>query len=349
MMSTFYPIQIKRIDRTTPNAVVITFDIPGSLKTTFKYTPGQYITIEKELNGEKLRRSYSICTDPTSREVAVAVKRMEEGTFSKFANEVLQVGDTLQVMAPQGRFVYNALNTGGCITAFAAGSGITPIMSILKTVIYKTNNHFTLVYGNKTIADTMFYEELIDLVKKFSNRLTIHFVFSQEEHPDALKGRIEAATVATLLQEQKAKYDLESFYICGPEAMINAVSNTLTEHGIEKNLIHFELFSSDPVPVEDTTVSTGSCKVTALVDDEETVFIMDNTERVLLAALKNGVDAPYSCQGGICSSCIARVTEGKASMVKNQILTDDEIEEGLILTCQAHPETATLKIDYDDV
>lgn len=349
-MNTFHPLTVQHINRNTPNSVVITFDIPSELKSTFKFLPGQYITIDKELNGETLRRSYSICTDPTSRELAVGIKKVANGTFSKYANEELKVGDTLMVHPPEGRFVYNHKNTGDTIVGFAAGSGITPVMSILKTVIYKTNNPFILVYGNKSIAETMFYDELMDLVKKFPDRLTIHFVFSQEENENALFGRIEDSTVTTILNEQKNGTDFESFYLCGPEAMINTVSETLQNQNIKKEKIHFELFtSSNDTATNETAVAEGSCRVTALVDDEETTFVMDTKQSILVAALANQVDAPYSCQGGICSSCVARVTEGKAVMDKNQILMDDEVEEGLILTCQAHPITATIAIDYDDV
>ncbi|SFU27344.1 ring-1,2-phenylacetyl-CoA epoxidase subunit PaaE [Pustulibacterium marinum] len=348
-MNTFHPLTVKHIDRSTPNSVIVTFDIPSNLKSEFKFIPGQYITIEKELNGEKLRRAYSICTDPTSREVAVGIKRMENGSFSKYANEILQVGDSLLVHPPQGRFVYNHKNTGDTIVGFAAGSGITPIMSILKTVIYKTNNQFVLVYGNKSVSEAMFYDELMDLVKKFPDRLTIHFVFSQQEEPNALYGRIESSTVSTIISEKSEGTDLEAFYVCGPEAMINTVSETLEKQGIAKNKIHFELFSSEPMLETNEAVEEGACKVTVLVDDEETVFLMDKKQTILTAALANQVDAPYSCQGGICSSCVAKVTEGKAVMDKNQILMDDEIEDGLILTCQAHPITNTISIDYDDV
>lgn len=348
-MNQFYPLAVKKIEHTTPNAVVITFDIPQELKSTFKFIPGQYLTIEKELNGETLRRSYSICSDPTSREISIAVKRMDEGTFSKFANEILKEGDVLTVHPPQGRFTYQSRNTGDIITAFAAGSGITPIMSILKTVIYKTNNPFVLVYGNKSKAETMFYDELVDLAKKFSNRLTIHFIFSRYPEPGTQSGRIESTTVAALLTEQEDLSNFESFYICGPETMITHVSDTLKINGISKEHIHFELFTSEPLAENAIEVTEGSCKITVMVDDEETTFVMNKKQTILQAALANNIDAPYSCQGGICSSCVARIKEGKAAMERNQILTDEEIEEGLILTCQAHPVSDTVSIDYDDV
>ncbi|GLB48122.1 ferredoxin--NADP reductase [Neptunitalea lumnitzerae] len=349
-MSNFYKLTVKTIQHNTPNSVVITFDLPRELKNTFKFLPGQYLTIEKQLNGVTLRRAYSICSDPTSRELSIGVKRMDEGSFSKYANEVLQEGDELMVHPPQGRFVYKPVNTGDTIMAFAAGSGITPIMSILKAVIYKTNNPFVLVYGNKSIEETMFYDELMDLATKFANRIKIHFVFSKQQEANALYGRIESSTVATLLSESYQKDDLEGFYICGPEAMTETIHGALEENGIDTHKIHKELFTTDPMtPVSETSVQEGDCKVTVTVDDDTSTLIMQKKERVLTAVLKNGIDAPYSCQGGICSSCIARVTEGKVTMVKNQILTDEEIEEGLVLTCQSIPETDTLVIDYDDV
>lgn len=348
-MNQFYPLTVKNIEHNTPNAVIITFDVPRELKSEFKFTPGQYLTIEKELNGETLRRAYSICTDPASQTLSIGIKRMEEGSFSKYANEILSIGDILMVHPPQGRFVYNSRNTGDVITAFAAGSGITPIMSILKTVIYKTNNPFMLVYGNKNIAETMFYDELIDLVNKFSNRITVRFVFSQQQEANALYGRIENSTVATLMKEQDNLDSFESFYICGPEAMITSVSETLQSFGIKRDKIHFELFTTEPLAPADIVVEEGNCKITILVDDDETVFVMNKKQTILQAALANGIDAPYSCQGGICSSCVARIKDGKITMERNQILTDDEIEEGLVLTCQAHPVSDMVSVDYDDV
>ncbi|GLB52881.1 flavodoxin reductase [Neptunitalea chrysea] len=349
-MNRAYKLTVKDLKYNTSNAVEIAFDVPSTLKNTFKFIPGQYITLEKELNGETLRRAYSICTDPTSRSLAIAIKRVNEGTFSIYANEVLKAGDVLDVFPPQGRFTYKPINTGNTIMAFAAGSGITPIISILKTVIYKTNNPFTLVYGSKSIKDCMFYEELMDLHSKFSNRLTIHFVFSQQKEPEADFGRIDSTVVTSLLNEYPSKEDLEAFYICGPETMMTTITDSLIENNIPKSLIYQELFTTDPLePLKNVSLEEGMCTVKVTTDDEETTFVMNKKQTLLTAALANGVDAPYSCQGGICSSCIARVTTGKATMVKNQILTDDEIAEGFVLTCQAYPDTDAIEIDYDDV
>lgn len=345
-MSQFHSLTIQSIEKNTPSSVVITFDVPSSLRNDYKFIPGQYITIEKELNGETLRRSYSICADPTARKLAIAVKKIEGGTFSVYANETLKVGDTLNVHTPEGRFLYNHKNTGDTVIGFAAGSGITPIMSIIQSVIYQTNNTFVLVYGNKSLEETMFKDQLFDLVSKFPDRLKIRFVFSQKQEENSLYGRIESATVAEILKE---KPEVDGYYVCGPEAMINTVSEALESLEIPKSKVHFELFTSSTSEVNLDEIPEGMTKVKVLVDDEAFEFDMDHKVTVLQAALLNGVDAPYSCQGGICSSCVAKVIKGTVTMEKNQILTDDELVDGLILTCQSHPTSNTLEIDYDDV
>ncbi|MDT0685493.1 ferredoxin--NADP reductase [Autumnicola psychrophila] len=349
-MSQFYPLKIKEIIRETPQAVSISFEIPQDLIEEFNFKAGQYITIKTAVGQEEVRRAYSICSAPGSEDFKVTVKEVEGGKFSVIANNKLKAGDTLEVHPPEGKFVLTpAEGEINNYAAFAAGSGITPVLSIIKTVLKEEpKSRFILTYGNKSPEETIFFKELLELQAKFPDRLFIEFVYSRTREENAHFGRIEKSTVNFVVKNRFKDQLIKEFFLCGPEEMINQVTNILVENGIPKEKILFELFSSDNTGEVKADVE-GQTELTILVDDEETTLTMDMKGTVLEAALENDLDVPYSCQGGICSSCIARITEGKAEMRKNQILTDDELEEGLILTCQAQPTTPTLKVDYDDV
>ena len=349
-MPDFYKLQVAALEQLTPNSVALSFEVPTALKEQFKFTAGQYITLAKEINGEAVRRSYSISSAPSSGKLTVGIKKIANGTFSGYANEEISVGDILEIMPPEGRFVFEPTDQPQTIAAFAAGSGITPIISIARSVLESNDsNTFVLVYGNQTPEETMYRDALMALQQEYNDRFFIQWVFSRSSEPEALFGRIERSTVNLILKNKFKALNFDSFYLCGPESMIEVVSQTLQDNGVPQEQIHFELFTSSET--EDTLAEDleGKTKVTVLLDDEEHQLVMDKKEIVLDAVLKHNIDAPYSCQGGVCSSCIARITEGKAEMVKNQILTDSEVAEGLVLTCQSHPLTATLKVDYDDV
>lgn len=348
-MSDFQALTIASVEPLTPNAVALTFTIPDSLREAFAFKAGQYITIKHHENGQELRRSYSISCAPSSGQLTVGVKKMPNGTFSVHANEVLRAGDVLEVVPPEGRFVYEG---GGphAIAAFAAGSGITPIMSIAQTVLEAhPQNSFVLVFGNQSSEETMYAKDIQELQEKYADRFFVQHVHSRVPGENALHGHIEKSTVNYILKNRFKDTAFDSFYLCGPEELVDLVAETLKGNGIPKEKIHVELFNS--ADTEDTLSEEleGRTQVTVVLDDEEHSLVMDRKQLVLDAVLNNKIDAPYSCQGGICSSCIARIVEGKAEMVKNQILTDGEVAEGLILTCQAHPLTPTLKVDYDDV
>lgn len=350
-MSDFYSLKIKEIIRETPQAVSIAFNIPEDLKSDFSFKAGQYITIKTQVDGKEIRRAYSLCSPPYGDSFKVTVKEVKGGKFSVIANNKLQAGDTLEVHPPEGKFVFepSERDKPGIYAAFAAGSGITPVLSILKTVLDREPlSRFVLVYGNKTPDETIFFKELLELQLKYPDRLFIEFVYSQCKEENCHYGRIDSSTVNYVIRNKFKNEDFEKFYLCGPEEMIDLVKEVLLKNGVEEKKITFELFStSDEGEVKADL--EGVTQLTVLVDDEETTFSMPQTTTVLEAALDQGLDVPYSCQGGICSSCVARVTEGEATMKKNSILVDSEIEEGLVLTCQAHPTTPNLKVDYDDV
>ncbi len=349
-MADFYSLTVKHIKKLTPSSVAITFDIPKDLIQTFDFEAGQYITIKKEIKGKELRRAYSISSSPKRDTITIGVKKVDRGGFSDYANSKLTAGQTLEVMPPEGRFTFVPSDKINTVAAFAAGSGITPIMSIARTVLASnTSNKFILVYGNKSFEETMFYTDLVKLQLEYTNRFFVYFTNSQTREKDSLFGRIDTSTVNYALKNKHSDTVFDAFYLCGPEEMIHKVTDTLTENEIPKDKIHFELFTTTEIKDELPISTDGETQIEVTVDDEKFAFVMDKKMLVLDAVLKQNIDAPYSCQGGVCSSCIARVTEGKAEMVKNQILTDGEIEEGFILTCQAHAVTPTLKVDYDDV
>jgi ring-1,2-phenylacetyl-CoA epoxidase subunit PaaE len=350
-MSTFYKLHIKDITRETPSCISVAFTIPSELKSVYQFISGQYVTLKLTLDGEEIRRAYSICSSPNSDELRIAIKSVQNGHFSKFANENLKVGDIIEVGQPEGRFVFepNAEKQKNYV-GFAAGSGITPIMSIIQSVLEsEPKSSFVLVYGNKTPEDTIFHQQLHDLHLKYVARFFVHYVYSKVNVEGELFGRIDKSVVNFVLKNKHKEKEFSKYYLCGPETMINLVSDVLKEHHVAEKNILFELFSNQAGENEAAKSADGHSKITIMVDDEETTFEMSQKQTVLEAALKHGIDAPYSCQGGICSSCLARVTNGTAVMSKNSILTDSEIANGLILTCQAHPTSTEIYVDYDDV
>jgi len=374
-MSKFHELRVSSINRETPDAVSIGFEVPVELKDHFKYTAGQYLTLEKEIEGAKLRRSYSICSSPESGELKVAVKQIADGKFSSWVNQKLQIGDSLNVFLPEGKFVYQPAEEDKerTFVAFAAGSGITPVMAILQSaLISEPKSKFILIYGNRTPEHTMFYDDLQELQQQYPDRLFVEYVYSrvkkeksaigaiarsifgkkkEEAVPEnTFYGRINPEIVETMIKEKYSDHNFSNFYLCGPESMIDSVSEVLKQNQIPEHKIHFELFvaaeSNNNNSIENLE---GKTTITIILDEEETTFEMDRTKKVLDAAMDEGLDPPYSCRGGICSSCIAQITEGEVEMENNQILTEGEVKDGLVLTCQAHPKTSKLVIDYDDV
>ncbi len=350
-MSTFYKLVIKEIRRETPSCVSILFNVPEELQSFYQFAAGQYLTLKVTLDGEEVRRAYSICSSPKSGELRVAVKAVKNGFFSSFANDKLSVGNLIEVGLPEGKFTFepNADKQKNYV-AFAAGSGITPILSIIKSVLEEEpNSTFVLVYGNKTIEETIFHNQLQELHLQYVGRFFVHYVYSKINVDGELFGRIDKAAVNFVLKNKHSEKTFDKYYLCGPEEMINLVSGVLKEHNVPEKDIKFELFTTSSSENVDASLLGGHTKITVVVDNEETSFEMSQKQTILEATLKQGIDAPYSCQGGVCSSCICRITEGKAVMKKNAILTDSEIEEGLVLACQAVPTTASVFVDFDDV
>lgn len=353
----FHPLRIKEIRPETAECVSVVFDIPDNLKKDFQFKPGQSLTMRTSIAGEEVRRTYSICSGPLENEWRVAIKKVEGGLFSGFANEQLKKGDILEVMPPIGSFhtELSPAHTKKYI-AFAAGSGITPVLSLIKTtLVTEPGSSFTLVYGNRSRASIIFFEELEGLKNKYIDRFNLVHILSRERTDIPLNtGRIDQQKLPELnkLIDYK-KYD--EFFICGPEEMIFAVKDFLATAGIDKKKIHFELFTTPGQIKKATTinhqaeVSGPKSKVSVKLDgrsfDFDLAFSSDTT--VLDAALKEGADLPFACKGGVCCTCKARLIEGQVSMDVHWGLEDEEVEQGYILTCQSHPTSERVIIDFD--
>ena len=349
-MSHFYKLTISNIDQLTPDAVGISFAIPAELQDTFAFSAGQYITIKHKLGDEELRRAYSISSSNNIKDkIRVGIKKVDKGSFSVYANEKLKEGAVLEVMPPDGRFIFENTSEEKHIAAFASGSGITPIMSIATSVLAShKQSTFVLVYGNRTPEESMFYDEIAVIQEKYNERFFLQNVYSRAVSKGAKFGRINEDIVNYIVKNKFKDIDFDAYYLCGPEGMITMVKDTLGANEVVSEKVLFELFST-PEDAVAPAADGSTTKLTIIADDEQYSFDMDRSETVLDIAIEEDIDVAYSCQGGICSSCVARVKEGKARMINNQILTDSDIEEGLILTCQAHPETPTLIVDFDDV
>ena len=357
-MSRFHTLIIKDIRRETPDCVSLAFEVPVELHEAFRYTPGQYLTLRRQHQGEELRRSYSICSSPLDEEWRVAIKKVPNGRFSTLAVEELHVGDTLDVMPPQGRFspTLHPANTKRYVL-FAAGSGITPILSIAKTVLLtEPGSHIYLVYGNRGRNSIIFKEAIEGLKNKFLNRLSVYHVLSREQgDSDLFFGRLDYAKATQFLQKIVPATQLDEAFICGPEDMIMGVKQALTEAGVSTEKIHFELFTSTRGPVNTRETAPHPAgeddqksQVTVRLDGRAYPLAMSYYgDTVLDAILALGVDAPYSCKNGMCSTCRARVTHGTATMDVNYSLSEVEVAKGYVLTCQARPTTPEVTVDFD--
>lgn len=357
-MSRFHSIKIKDIRRETPDCVSIAFDIPENLQDAFSYKQGQYLTLKLNLDGEELRRSYSACSSPVGEEdLRIAIKRVENGKVSSYLNNGIRVGETIEVMEPMGNFTVDMNgDQPRHYVAFAAGSGITPILSLLKTAMLAHPQHrFTLFYGNKSTDDIIFRQELNDLVVKYEDRLQVHHVLSRQKTSDNLfYGRISPEKCLDLMTRFNEIQYADAYFLCGPFDMTMGLRNKLMEFGIAKEKIHFELFTTDtqtegdkqsPPPGDNATFTEAKVKI--ILDGEETEITVGPNETILDAALDAGLDAPYACTGGSCCTCRAKTLEGKVEMDVNYALTDGEVEEGYVLTCQSHPKTPQVTVDYD--
>lgn len=367
----FHRLTVKDVRRETPDAVSIAFDVPAELSERFSFRQGQYLTLEAEVGGERVRRSYSICSGLDDGEIRVAVKKVDGGRFSAFANEALKAGETIDVMVPMGRFTV-ALDPEAERTylAVAAGSGITPVLSIAKTVLAReTKSRLILVYGNRTQGDILFREALEDLKDRFLARLSVHHVLSREHGDvDLLNGRIDGDKIAAIAGRAVGIGEIDHVFLCGPWGLVDDVRRRLTAEGLAPERIHAELFTpADGAPATRTTVAAGGAAsrteapagadaaasrgaaAEIVLNGRRTPVAVAAGETIVDAARRAGLDVPYSCKGGMCCTCRAKVVEGAVDMAVNYSLEPWELEAGFVLTCQSRPVGGKVVVDYDAV
>ena len=358
-MSQFHSLTIKDVRAETRDAVSIAFDVPPALQHDFRFTQGQYLVMRTQLDDEEVRRSYSICSGVEEGELRVAIKRVAGGRFSAFANEVLKVGHTLDVMPPSGSF-YVPLDPDrhGHYLAVAAGSGITPILSIIKTTLEREpNSRFTLLYGNRSSSGALFRDKLEDLKNRYLDRLNLIFVFSREQQDvDLYNGRINAEKCEQLFSRWLDVKTLDAAFICGPQEMTETVRDSLKAKGMASERIHFELFAAAGSQQKREAreaarqVDSAVSQITVISDGRALAFDLPrNSQSILDAGNVQGAELPYSCKAGVCSTCKCKVIEGEVEMDSNHALEDYEVAAGYVLSCQAFPISDKVVLDFDQL
>ena len=354
MTPKFHPLKVAELRRETADSVSLCFEVPAELAEDYRFVQGQHLTLKARVDGEEVRRSYSICAGVNDGELRVAIKKVAGGRFSTWANGGIKVGDVLEVMTPEGRF-HTPLDPAHAkhYVAFAAGSGITPILSLIKTTLAaEPNSRFTLVYGNRRQSSVMFAEALEDIKNRYLARFTLYNLFSREEQEVPLfNGRLDAAKVSQFLDTLLPAADIDEAFICGPGAMIDEVESALLAAGMSADHIHLERFGvPDSAPAHHVEAGDAPQATIVVVADglrREMEFHASDPS-ILDVALRAGMDLPYSCKGGVCCTCRAKVVEGKVRMDKNYTLEQPDVDAGYVLTCQAHPLTERVVISFDE-
>jgi ring-1,2-phenylacetyl-CoA epoxidase subunit PaaE len=360
MSNLFHPLRVRAVQPDTEEAVIVSFDVPEQLRPVFGFTQGQYLTLRHEIDGQDLRRSYSICAGVDEGELRVGVRKVAGGLFSNWINEHLKPGDTLQVMAPQGRFfVPIEPQAQRHHLGIAGGSGITPILSIMKTVLAREpNSRFTLIYGNRKLRSTMFKEELDDLKNRYLSRLALHHVFSDENTESPLNmGVMNRDKIADFLQVLVPAQGVAHAYICGPFQMNDEAEAALLAAGVPEERIHIERFGISQkggghvgaVLHQGHASDAAKAHITIVRDGLERDFLFSREQPSILdAASAAGLEVPYSCTSGVCGTCRAKLVEGKVRMERNFALDKKEVAAGYVLTCQAHPTTERVVLSFDE-
>lgn len=352
-MARFHKLTVTGVQKTIRDAMVVSL---APVDGNFDFIQGQYLTFRQVFDGTEIRRSYSICSGTADPTLQVAIKKVDGGAFSTWANEDLRVGMTVEAMEPMGNFHTKIdPNVGKNYLGFAAGSGITPILSILKTVLMREpDSTFTLVYANRGVNTIMFREQLEDLKNDYMQRLTvIHILKSDAQDIDLFTGRIDAAKCSALFANWIDIASMDTAFICGPEQMMHAIAGSLKDHGLTADQIKFELFASAQTgrlaqkARSDASAQIKSTQATMTMDGAARSFTMDKDQTILEAALENALDAPYACKAGVCSTCRCKVIQGEVEMVANHALEDGEVARGYILSCQSYPISDRVVVDYD--
>jgi ring-1,2-phenylacetyl-CoA epoxidase subunit PaaE len=348
----FHPLRVAALDELTEDALAVTFEVPEELRADYAFTHGQHLSIR---GGDDVRRSYSLCTPPSSGVLRIGVKRLPGGAFSEGVLDRLRVGDTLEVMTPAGRFT-TALDPGARkqYVAVAAGSGITPVLSIVAAVLEgEPGSAVTLVYANRTHRSVMFLDEVHDLKDRFPDRFQIVHVLSREtQDVELFSGRLDGARLRAILDALAPATEVDDWFLCGPQQMVEELRSAIVDAGGDAGRIHTELFHADPVrraPVAALTeTEDGAARVTIRLDGRTSeLALRPDDVPVLEAALRVRSDLPFACRGGVCGTCRARVVEGSVAMDANYALEPEEVQRGYVLTCQSHPTSGRVVLDYD--
>ncbi len=356
-MKKFHQLKVQKIARDTDESVILGFEIPTELRKDFSFMQGQYLTLMAKINGEEVRRSYSLCSSPLDAVLEVAIKQVPDGKFSTFANQELKEGDFLDVMPPDGKF-YVPVNENKASTyvAFAAGSGITPICSIIKTHLeQEPASKFKLFYVNKTASSIMLKEQLEALKNLHMQRLEIYYFLTREHRNiPLLNGRLDEEKLGTIFKGICPVDSVDHFFMCGPEAMINTIREVLQKQAVPKEKTHFELFGSNNAATAKKKVDLAAsfkgktCELRITEGGKSlSLLVEQGAESVLDSALKNAADLPFACKGGVCATCRARIVEGEVDMLLSYGLEQEEIDNGYILTCQSFPISDKLIVDFD--
>ena len=351
----FYRLRIADLRRETAECVSLAFAVPDHLRDAFRFTPGQYLTLRTALDGEDLRRSYSICSGLDDRELRVAIKRLLGGAFSTWANERLRVGDMIDVITPDGRFgVPIEPASQRTLVAFAAGSGITPVLSILKTVLARERGHFLLFYGNRSTSGIIFRTQLEDLKDRYLSRLSVCHVLSRERQDiPVLNGRLDPEKLRALARQMLPLDRIAHAFVCGPQPMIEGLAPALLDLGLTPDKVHVERFTPGeggrPAHLPPTAEMVPAAEATVVFEGIRSTFPVAAGEAIIDAGRRAGLDLPYSCKGGMCCTCRARLVEGQVEMATNYSLEPWETDVGFVLTCQSRPLTPRVVIDYDSV
>ena len=353
----FHELSVAAVDRLTDDAVAVTFHVPEQLRSLFAFQAGQHLTVRRYEPGGEVRRSYSICSTPgqlAARGVLrVGIKQVAGGAFSTFAATSLREGDTVDVLAPLGHFTTSfSTERERHYAALVAGSGITPVLSLATTGLEsEPGSRFTIVYGNRTANSVMFAEELADLKDRYPTRLHVIHVLSREaREAELLSGRLDAARLRRVLDALLPTAGVDEWFLCGPYGMVLDARTVLGERGVPDRAVHTELFHVEDQPVQRRPVAdrdSAGAEITILLDGRTSSFTMRRDERILDAALRSRPELPYACKGGVCSTCRAKVTEGRVEMARNFALEPDELAAGYVLTCQSCPVTDRVVVDYD--
>ncbi len=357
MAQHFHSLEILDVSRETADCISVSFAVPDALKSTFAFQAGQYITLRAEVGDRELRRSYSLCSAPHEKQWRVAIKRVDGGMFSQWAHALLRAGDMIDVLPPDGHFVYQPMSgRARHLVLLAAGSGITPVLSILKTALEtESNSQVTLVFGNRRVKDIIFREQIEDLRDQFLSRFQlIHTLSGEVQEAPIANGRVDGGKIASLIPDVIDPQRIDELYICGPGAMIEAVAAACLEAGVPQHKIHKELFGvPGPVPhVERSDIghneSGESAAVSVLADGiERELRVAFKGDSVLDVVLASGIDVPYACKAGVCCTCRAQVLEGEVRMDANYTLEQHEVDRGFVLTCQSHPVTDRVRLSFD--